>query len=250
MEKYTTGEVAEICNTTVRTIQYYDDNKIVSPSEVSEGGRRLYYEADIDKLKAVCYLKNLGISLKSIKRIFAEENSSKIVATVLRERKISLAEEIKDKNEDLKDIDRILLSFGEENQPIGELLPINAKTMKKIKGENGMKNKDKKVRTFHLIMVLLGVALGALEISSIVLWAVQGIWWLFAVWIAVAIPCAIGISKAYFDIINYVCPECGKVFKPKFKEAFWAYHTPNTRKLVCPHCGKKSMCVETSREPE
>ena len=250
MEKYTTGEAAQICGTTVRAIQYYDKYKIVSPSEISEGGRRLYYEADIDKLKAVCYFKNLGVSLSSIKKIFNEKNSAKVISAVLKERKVSLKKEIDEYSEDIKEIDRILSKFSGDNQTIDGLLPINDNTIKKIRGEKNMKNKDKKVRTLHMLMLIIGLPLGALEISSIVLWAVQGIWWLFAVWVAVAIPCAIGISKAYFEIINYTCPECGKVFKPKFKEAFFAYHTPNTRKLVCPHCGKKSFCVETSKEPE
>ena len=46
----------------------------------------------------------------------------------------------------------------------------------------------------------------------------------------------------------YICPQCHEVFKPKFKAAFFAYHTPTTRKLTCPKCGHKGHCVETYSE--
>ena len=42
MSKYTTGEIARLCGVTVRTVQYYDRRNILNPSELSEGGRRLY----------------------------------------------------------------------------------------------------------------------------------------------------------------------------------------------------------------
>ena len=49
MSKYTTGEMAKLCGVTVRTVQYYDTRGILIPSEISEGGRRLYSEDDPDR---------------------------------------------------------------------------------------------------------------------------------------------------------------------------------------------------------
>ena len=37
MSKYTTGELAKLCNVTVRTVQYYDKRGILIPTELSEG---------------------------------------------------------------------------------------------------------------------------------------------------------------------------------------------------------------------
>ena len=50
MLKYTTGELAKLCNVSVRTVQFYDTKNLLKPSEISEGGRRLYTEADVKKL--------------------------------------------------------------------------------------------------------------------------------------------------------------------------------------------------------
>lgn len=43
MSKYTTGEIAKLCGVSVRTVQYYDTRGVLMPSELSEGGRRLYF---------------------------------------------------------------------------------------------------------------------------------------------------------------------------------------------------------------
>ena len=48
---YTTGEVAKLCGVSVRTVQYYDTRNILIPSELSEGGRRLYSEEDVKRLE-------------------------------------------------------------------------------------------------------------------------------------------------------------------------------------------------------
>lgn len=47
MSKYTTGEIARLCGVSVRTVQYYDDRGILVPSQLSEGGRRLYSDDDL-----------------------------------------------------------------------------------------------------------------------------------------------------------------------------------------------------------
>lgn len=52
------------------------------------------------------------------------------------------------------------------------------------------------------------------------------------------------VSRYYFSHVKYICSECHEVFKPTLKEAFWANHTPTTRKLTCTQCGHKGFCVE------
>ena len=63
----TVGEVAKKMDVTVRTLQYYDREGLLSPSCVSEGGRRLYTDRDIVKLHQILSLKHLGFSLDDIK---------------------------------------------------------------------------------------------------------------------------------------------------------------------------------------
>ena len=69
MAKYTTGEIAKLCDVSVRTVQYYDSRKILVPTEISEGGRRLYSDNDLSKMKIICYFKKLGLSLDNIANI-------------------------------------------------------------------------------------------------------------------------------------------------------------------------------------
>lgn len=59
---------------------------------------------------------------------------------------------------------------------------------------------------------------------------------------------ALGLSRYYYDNVEYVCPNCGDVFIPSFLAFNLAPHTPKFRKLTCPKCGKRSYCLEISRE--
>ncbi len=82
--------------------------------------------------------------------------------------------------------------------------------------------------------------------ASIFLWATKGIWWPFALWAVIAIPYGVWMSRWYFRKVAYICPQCHTVFKPTFKEAFFASHTPATRKLTCPACRHHGFCVEVA----
>ena len=109
-------------------------------------------------------------------------------------------------------------------------------------------NAKKKLRKIRWTMLLTGLPISILQWGSIVLWALEGIWWPFVVWAVIAIPWGVIITRYYFKNVSYICPQCHEIFKPKSKEAFWASQTPTTRKLTCPKCGHKGHCVETCEE--
>lgn len=66
-EYLTVGQLARKVGTTVRTIQYYDQQGLLSPSAKSPGGQRLYSPEDETALYRILTLKYLGLSLADIK---------------------------------------------------------------------------------------------------------------------------------------------------------------------------------------
>ena len=58
MSQFSTGELAKAAEVSVRTVQYYDQRGILTPSEVTEGGRRIYHESDLERLQVICFLRD------------------------------------------------------------------------------------------------------------------------------------------------------------------------------------------------
>ena len=238
MSKYTTGELAKLCGVTVRTVQYYDTRGILVPSELSEGGRRLYSENDLRKMKTICFLRDLGLSINNIGDLLAEEEPGSVIELLLEQQEQLLRDEISEKQEKLDAVLALKREVrGADNVSVESIGDI----------ANVMENK-KKLRKLRWTMVLTGIPVTAVELAGILLWTSTGSWWLFAVYVCVAIPWGILVSRYYYKSVAYICPQCHEVFKPSFKEMFWAPHTPRTRKLTCPHCGRKGYCVETYDE--
>lgn len=53
----------------LRTIRYYEEIGLVAPSGRTEGGFRLYTDADIERLHLVKALKPIGMSLETMGRL-------------------------------------------------------------------------------------------------------------------------------------------------------------------------------------
>ena len=85
MSKYTTGELAKLCGVTVRTVQYYDTRGILIPSELSEGGRRLYSEENLKRMKIICFLRELDLSIDAISQILKEEYPEKVISLLIEQ---------------------------------------------------------------------------------------------------------------------------------------------------------------------
>lgn len=67
----TTGEMARRTNSTLRTVRFYEEAGLLSPTARAEGGHRLFPESELDKLKLAAELRAAGLSLPEIKQLFA-----------------------------------------------------------------------------------------------------------------------------------------------------------------------------------
>lgn len=61
------GEAAERVGLSIRTIRHYEDAGLVIPAARSEGGFRLYVEADLDRLRVIKRMKPLGFTLDEMR---------------------------------------------------------------------------------------------------------------------------------------------------------------------------------------
>lgn len=238
MSKYTTGEIARLCGVSVRTVQYYDTRNILTPSELSEGGRRLYSEEDLRRLKVICFLRSIDLPINTIAQLLQEENPSSVVSLLLDQQRQVLQEEVRERQEKL----RILEGLRQEIKGVKDF---SVESIGDIAHQ--MENR-KKLRKVHFTMLAVGIPLEIIEIATLVLGIKTGIWWPFVLGLVIEIIGGVWISRYYFTRVDYICPECHKIFHPKVKEAFWARHTPNTRRLTCPGCGHRGFCVETFRD--
>ena len=236
---YTTGEIAKLCGVSVRTVQYYDDRGILTPSALSEGGRRLYSEEDVRRMHIICFLREVGLPINSISALLHEENPGSIISILLEEQEKTLREELSERQTKLELLEGIKR----------ELREIERFSVESIGDIAHMMKQKQELKKMRWTMVLTGLPVTALQLTAIILGVTHGLWWTLAIWAAVAIPWGILVSRYYFRHVAYICPQCHEVFRPKLKESFWAYHTPRMRRLTCPACGRKGLCVEVYSEP-
>ncbi|NLR32099.1 MerR family transcriptional regulator [Levilactobacillus tujiorum] len=234
MSKFTTGELAKQAHVSVRTLQYYDKRGLLQPAEVSEGGRRLYTSADLQRLKLILLLKSMGLKLAAIQEILESAQSTRVLALLLDQQTQRLQAEQAANAEKLKTITKIQASLADS-----AVLPI-----KSIEDMERIMTNRQGLRKIHTKLVVGGLLMDALEIGALTYSIIVGNWWVFGSAMAVAIVFAIGMVWHYFNAVDYICPACSSQFRPSFKQAFWAGHTPKTRKLTCPVCGQTNYCVE------
>lgn len=231
---YSTGELANLCGVTVRTVQYYDSKGLLHPSEKTEGGNRLYNEDDAAELRFILLLKSLGLGLSQIRGVLESPNRASVAQTLLDEQRAALTDDIAEKRSQLAMLD----SLQADIRLTGDI---------SIKDRFGMAShmdNRKAFRKFMAVMVVLGLIVDALWIGTLIYSIMTGAWWTFAVGLAIAVVIISILVNAYWKRVTYICPDCHGEFKPRFKQFFFGAHTPKTRKLTCACCGTKDWCVE------
>jgi DNA-binding transcriptional MerR regulator len=66
---FSSGDLARATGNTVRTIRFYEEQGLLRPSVVSEGGHRRYTAQDLEKLRLIADLRELGLPLSEIRAV-------------------------------------------------------------------------------------------------------------------------------------------------------------------------------------
>lgn len=98
----TTGEMARLSNSTLRTVRFYEEEGILRPARRTDGGHRLFERTELDRLMLVTDMRMAGLSLDDIKAILdlkksavsgaaAAEQATRVLAARIDELKEKLA---------------------------------------------------------------------------------------------------------------------------------------------------------------
>ncbi|MGZ4109832.1 MAG: MerR family transcriptional regulator [Actinomycetota bacterium] len=75
MTEYRIGEIAVRAGVTTRTLRYYEELGLLSPSRRTAGGARRYTDDDVEAVERIRDLQDvMGLDLDAIRRIVGTEN--------------------------------------------------------------------------------------------------------------------------------------------------------------------------------
>jgi DNA-binding transcriptional MerR regulator len=67
----TSGDLARATGETVRTVRFYEEQGLLQPVSVSEGGHRRYDGAALERLQLILDLRELGLSIPDVRTMLA-----------------------------------------------------------------------------------------------------------------------------------------------------------------------------------
>ena len=255
---YSTGELAQACGVTVRTVQYYDEKSLLSPSAHTEGGRRLYSEADAARLRRILLLKSLGLRLADIRSVLASDVSTTVLRDILEAQDARLARELQERSLARQRIATMIASLDATGELPAQTIPDMEAIMQNVTTPTTNTTPQpeperpsmwkSELAPFYKTMLAVGIAIDIVQVAAIVWWVTTGDWRPFAIVMPLALAAAALLVRAYRTHTAYLCPHCRRAFVPRAAEWFFARHTPTTRRVTCTHCHTKDWCAEVSIE--
>lgn len=116
---YTVKKLSEISGVTVRTLHFYEEAGLLKPAYYGSNGYRYYEEKELLQLQQILFFKELGFTLKQIRKVLGKSDFDQITALHSHRQALSC-----------------------EREKIGRLLKTIDKTIKHLKGKKKMKDKE------------------------------------------------------------------------------------------------------------
>lgn len=73
----TTGEMARLSNTTLRTVRFYEEAGILAPIARTEGGHRVFERPQLERLMLVADMREAGLSLEEIRELLETKHKAR-----------------------------------------------------------------------------------------------------------------------------------------------------------------------------
>jgi len=77
---YTIQNLAKLSGISTRTLRYYDEIRLLSPTRSNSNGYRLYGKEEVDKLQHILFYRELGIPLADIGKILSDKDFNSAAA--------------------------------------------------------------------------------------------------------------------------------------------------------------------------
>lgn len=116
---YTVKKLSELSGVTIRTLHFYEEEDLLKPSYYGSNGYRYYEEKELLQLQQILFFKELGFTLKQIKKVIGKGDFDQLSALHLHRK-----------------------SLSQEWEKIGQLLKTVDKTINHLKGTKKMKDKE------------------------------------------------------------------------------------------------------------
>lgn len=116
---YTVKKLSEISGVTVRTLHFYEESGLLKPAYYGSNGYRYYEEKELLQLQQILFFKELGLTLKQIRKVLGKSDFDQIAALHSHRQALS-----------------------REWEKIGCLLKTVDKTIKHLKGKKKMKDRE------------------------------------------------------------------------------------------------------------
>lgn len=117
------GKVSKMFGISRTTLLYYDKIGLLSPTERSASGYRLYSQSDITRLKQIFILKNAGMPLNQISNLIANEEEVVFGKLMKRLGEFNLEiEKIKNQqNQIINILDKMFISKNIRNEDLNTI---------------------------------------------------------------------------------------------------------------------------------
>jgi len=108
MSQFGIGEMAKRASCKPETIRYYESEGLVMPAERSEGGHRVYGEAEAQRLRFIRRGRELGFTLDEVRGLLALSDGRHRSCAKVQELTLAHADDIRNRIDDLRAMERIL----------------------------------------------------------------------------------------------------------------------------------------------
>ncbi len=186
----TTGDIAKLTGVSVRTVQYYDAKGLLIPNEISDGGRRLYGTAEVERMRVILFLKGLGFKLERIRSILSDERPERVLVDLLDQQTASLQSGIAEQKQRLDDCLQLRKALTvSASDFVSPTLTDMATVMNTTTTHS--------LRTTYLVMLAIGLPATLLQIACLVIGVMTDVWWPLPVAVLLAIALAVAATKYY-----------------------------------------------------